>query len=105
MGFQRAWLRKEKLKTLKGMVFVTMILEKFKSSRGKMEDFNDRKIEEMVVIAEEWLGWPLECLQQLNGGRKVVWWLLKGVDGCWDACSSRVRECWLKKNWCSLLEP
>ncbi|KAI5349183.1 hypothetical protein L3X38_002070 [Prunus dulcis] len=80
MGFQRAWLRK------------------FMSSRGKMEDFKDGKIEEIVVIAEEWLGWPLECLQQLNGGGKVVWWLLKGVDGCWDACSSRVKECWLKKS-------
>ncbi|KAI5338817.1 hypothetical protein L3X38_018089 [Prunus dulcis] len=66
-GFERAWLRKEKLKTLKGM---------------------GEKVEDIVVMAEEWLGWPLECLQQLNGGRKVVWWLLKGVDGCWDACSS-----------------
>ncbi|CAL2241334.1 unnamed protein product [Prunus armeniaca] len=31
---QRAWLRKEKFKTLKAMVFVTMILERFMSSRG-----------------------------------------------------------------------
>ncbi|KAI5352092.1 hypothetical protein L3X38_004983 [Prunus dulcis] len=63
------------------------------------------KVEDMVVMAEEWLRWPLGCLQQLNGGRKVVWWLLKGVNGSWDACSSRVRECWLKRNWCHLLEP
>ncbi|KAI5323342.1 hypothetical protein L3X38_032414 [Prunus dulcis] len=63
----------------------------------KMMDFKGEKVEDMAVMAEEWLGWPLECLQQLNGGRKVVWWLLKGVDGCWDAYNSRVRECWLKK--------
>ncbi|KAI5334221.1 hypothetical protein L3X38_024354 [Prunus dulcis] len=56
-----------------------------------MMDFKGEKVEDMAVMAEEWLGWPLECLQQLNGGRKVVWWLLKGVDGCWDACNSRVK--------------
>ena len=60
-------------------------------------DFKGEKVEDMAVMAEEWLGWPLECLQQLNGGRKVVWWLLKGDDGWWDACNSRVRDCSLKK--------
>ncbi|KAI5334222.1 hypothetical protein L3X38_024355 [Prunus dulcis] len=54
-----------------------------------MMDFKGEKVEDMAVMAEEWLGWPLECLQQLNGGRKVVWWLLKGDDGWWDACNSR----------------
>ncbi|KAI5338794.1 hypothetical protein L3X38_018066 [Prunus dulcis] len=59
---------------------------------GKMEDFKYGKIEEMVVIAAEWLGWPLECLQQLNEGRKVVWWLLNGVHGYWDACSGQSKK-------------
>ncbi|KAI5335352.1 hypothetical protein L3X38_025485 [Prunus dulcis] len=71
----------------------------------KMTAFKGEKVEDMAVMAEEWLGWPLECLQWLNGGRKVVWWLLNKGDGCWDSCSNRVRECWLKKNWSHLLEP
>ncbi|CAL2265049.1 unnamed protein product [Prunus armeniaca] len=50
-----------------------------------MEDFKAKKVEEMVVIVKEWLGWLLECLQQPNGGRKVQLkkcefsWLLRGL--------------------------
>ena len=38
----------------------------------KMMDFKGEKVEDMVVMVEEWLGWPLECLQQPNGERNVV---------------------------------
>ncbi|KAI5325303.1 hypothetical protein L3X38_034377 [Prunus dulcis] len=59
----------------------------------KMEDFKDGKIEEMVVITEEWLGWLLECLQQLNGGRKVVWWLLKGFMAAGILAAAKSKSC------------
>ncbi|PQP92906.1 hypothetical protein Pyn_33682 [Prunus yedoensis var. nudiflora] len=95
MGFRRAWLRKEKLKTLKAMLwedgrkslrlegYDVYSLEGYEEEGkawnyawrgfiGKMGDFKGEKEGNMVVMVEEWLGWPLECLQQLKGGNKVV---------------------------------
>ncbi|CAL8169430.1 unnamed protein product [Prunus armeniaca] len=39
---------------------------------GWKEKLEGEKVEDMVVMAKEWLGRPLECLQQPKGGRKVV---------------------------------
>ncbi|CAL8168275.1 unnamed protein product [Prunus armeniaca] len=63
----------------------------------KMKDFKDEKVEEMVVIAKEWLGWMLECLQRLKGGRKEGGLMVARVleqtrdVGRWllDACSNQ----------------
>ncbi|CAL9005033.1 unnamed protein product [Prunus brigantina] len=86
MGFQRAWLRKEKLKALKAMVFVTMSLERFMSSRGermegkgKMEDFKDEKIEERVVIG----------MAGMAAGMLAVAEKRVSSHGYWEACSNQ----------------
>ncbi|KAI5335351.1 hypothetical protein L3X38_025484 [Prunus dulcis] len=40
-----------------------LVMFAFSYKKGKMEDFKAKKVEEMVMIDEEWLGWLLECLQ------------------------------------------
>ncbi|PQQ20190.1 hypothetical protein Pyn_32464 [Prunus yedoensis var. nudiflora] len=45
-----------------------------------MMDFKGKKVGDMVVMAKEWLGWPLEYLQQPKEGRKV------------DTCNSQRME-------------
>ncbi|PQQ18086.1 hypothetical protein Pyn_05793 [Prunus yedoensis var. nudiflora] len=64
-----------------------------------MMDFKGEKVGDVVMMVEEWLGWPLECLQRPKGGRKVVLGLLRClsnqemlVDGCWDACNIQKME-------------